>query len=102
MSKGSYSSGESIFEALQWYELCCSETGRSLLAVDTNVLMERAGRAALTAWLAHTDGAAALLIPHVRALYRADHSVDDTHGTVLLALHSCLPYVINASGTQQC
>lgn len=28
--------------------------------------MERSGRAALTAWLAATDGAAALLIPHVR------------------------------------
>ena len=47
-------------------ECDCSETGRSLLAVDTNVLMNPAGRAALTAWLRHTDGAAALLIPHVR------------------------------------
>jgi hypothetical protein len=43
-----------------------SETGRSLLAVDTNVLMQRDGRAALTAWLAHSDGVSALLIPHVR------------------------------------
>lgn len=44
----------------------CSEAGRSLLAVDTNVLMERGGRAALAAWLAASDGASALLIPHVR------------------------------------
>ena len=35
------------------------------MAVDTNVVMEPSGRAALEKWLAATDGASALLIPHV-------------------------------------
>lgn len=65
----------------------CSETGRSLLAVDTNVLMERAGRAALATWLAHTDGAAALLIPHVRAPCSTARALN---ANVHLSLHGSL------------
>lgn len=47
----------------RWAKPAKGEVGRRLLGVDTNVLMESVGRAALERWLAASDQTAALLIP---------------------------------------